>query len=407
MENEEKQRIIKWVHNVLKHKNFDKIYIEFPDYNTGGGYAAEMAFVDVTGDKEGSKDIISLIVKKSKVDLMTNSELNFIDLYKNEINLYSKILPHFQKMLKEKQMEPFKNIPKCYGTVNEDNRYIIILENLKNKNFKLHDITKPFDLVHTRLVFEAYAYWHALSFALEDQDPQKFKEFKECNKGFTSPKFIDLSIATINKEMDSLIEIYKEKNNRSDIIEKLKILKESNRDLSIDIFSVKDEDYQVIRHGDCWNNNFLFHYKEEGTDPDEVMIIDWQVSYAASPVLDLVCYLFYGCSREVLDHLDSLLNFYYNTLSKRLIKLGSNPNKCFPKEILIEKFKKYLPFGCAGSTLMAKMGYKTNNEYKLDPEELMKEGDFNKMFEVEIPNWDEYFNRIDGVLSFCSEHGYI
>ncbi|KAL3287552.1 hypothetical protein HHI36_002020 [Cryptolaemus montrouzieri] len=386
MENEEKQRIIKWVNHVLKDESFDKINIAFPDfYNTGGGYAAEMTFVDVAVEKRESKEIINLIVKKSKIDFTSNSELDFIDLYKNEINLYSKIVPYFQNMLKEKHAEPFKNIPKCYGTVSEDNRYIIILENLKIKNYKLHDITKPFDLVHVKLVLEAYANWHALSFALKDQDPRAFEKLKEYNKGFANSKTIDFFISTIYKEIDYVVEIYEKKKMRSDIIEKLKILKGNFKDLCIETFRGSDEDYEVIRHGDCWNNNFLFHYKEENADPDEVVIIDW----------------------NELDHLDNLLKFYYDTLSRKLIELGSNPDKCFPKNIFLEKFKKYAPFGCAGAPLMTKMSCKSGGEQSVTIDEVLKQGNFNKLLEGEILNPNEYFNRIDGVLNFCLERGFL
>ncbi|KAL3288014.1 hypothetical protein HHI36_002466 [Cryptolaemus montrouzieri] len=217
-------------------------------------------------------------------------------------------------------------------------------------------------------------------------------------------KIFDIFKETIHNELEFIIKIYEEKN-RSFMIEKLKLLKESYADLGTEILSNKNEDYLVIKHGDTWNNNYLFRYKEGQKYPDKAVIIDWQISCIGSPICDVACYIFFGSSRKELEHLDELLNCYYETLSKELAALGSDPEKCFPKKYFLESFRRYAPVGIAGMPMLAKMSSKKTHDYDIsvDPEEK----NFNKIFEGEMRDPEEYFNKIDGVFEYCIEHGFL
>ncbi|KAL3288015.1 hypothetical protein HHI36_002467 [Cryptolaemus montrouzieri] len=404
MEDEFKNKVIKWVKKVLKNEHFETIDVTFPNYDLGGGFGSEMTFVEVSGEKSGHTKILNLIVKKSIESLLQFDNINFNDVYLNELNIYSKVVPYFQKFLEKKKLKPFPNIPHCYGTIIEPNEYVIILENLKPKGFKLNDIRNPLDLSHSKLALEAYAKWHALSFALREEEPTVFEELGKCNKTMLETKVFDIFNGTIQNELDFVINIYEEKN-KTIMIEKLKLLKKNYVDLATEILSNKNEDYLVIKHGDTWNNNLLFHYEDGQGNPDEVVIVDWQISSLGSPVCDVACYIFYGSSSQELEHLGELLDCYYDTLSIELRALGNEPEKCFPKKYFLESFRKYAPVGIAGMPMLAKMSNKKTHNYNatVDP----NEKDFSKLLDGEMRDPEEYFNRINGILEYCIEHGFL
>lgn len=52
-----------------------------------------------------------------------------------------------------------------------------------------------------------------------------------------------------------------------------------------------------------------------------------------------------GSSEENLSQLDDYLEVYYKSLSTTIKKLGSNPDKLYPKSVLKEDWKKFANFG--------------------------------------------------------------
>ncbi|KAL3282160.1 hypothetical protein HHI36_005355 [Cryptolaemus montrouzieri] len=192
------------------------------------------------------------------------------------------------------------------------------------------------------------------------------------------------------------------------MVEKLKFLNEQCANLLKNYFLVDvNENYVVLRHGDCWMNNFLFHYDENEINPDKVAVIDWQMSMIGSPMSDLAFFLFYGCSKTELDHLDDLLDFYYDNLSNNLRKLGSEPETCFPKGKVMETFKKYALAAIVGMPLMVKISYVSNLPEKCDYSEVGQEGGFNCDCEEKLRDEEGYIRRLDGLLKLCIERGFL
>ncbi|KAL3288016.1 hypothetical protein HHI36_002468 [Cryptolaemus montrouzieri] len=400
---QEKQK--SWVEEVLKEKNFNKIEIEFPDFDPNGGQSSLMSFVKVLAEKNGEKSIFDLIIKRGRDDGC--DPLNLKLIYVNEVYFYSQIVPCFEKFAKGKNVVPFENIPHCYGTITQEEQYVIVLENLKPKGFRLHNLHEPMDIDHVRLVVEAYAKWHAFSFALRDQQPWCFDELAQCSQEIRNCKIKDFVIPTTQREIDAVIEIY-EKKKDSVMAEKLRALKVNCFQSLKDYYSANDdEDYLVIRHGDCWMNNFIFQYKENQTTPEKVAVIDWQLSMMGSPMLDLTHFLFYACSRKELDQLDDIINFYYDNLSKNILNLGSDPMKCYPKERLIQSFKHYAPSAIAGVPVMVKVCFTPDIPKKYDMSKVSEEGSFNCLLEGGMIDVEGYFKRIDDVLKLCVKRGFL
>lgn len=174
---------------------------------------------------------------------------------------------------------------------------------------------------HVSLFMKALGKFHALSFAIKDQEPEKFKHLSSLafehywtmmNSGFTEP-----FLGMIKRITDIL-----EEEKRSDLIEKLK--KSVGDDYMTALFrlisSELAEPYTVICHGDLTTNNTMISKNEHGK-PIEIQFFDWQFTRCASPVIDIVLYLFCSTTKELRDqHYDDFLKIYHESLSDMLTR---------------------------------------------------------------------------------------
>lgn len=260
MEKEYKNRIISWVQQALKDENFDKIDVDFPSSDSTGGYAAEIVYTTVEAQKGKDKKHYDLIVKKNKESEIVMDTLNFREVYQKEVYLYSTYLPYLKKFAEKRGSAPFDNIPHCYGTVNENDHYVIIMENLKPKNYRTHPLGgEAMSIEHARLVFTAYAKWHALGLAVRDQDPDVLKAFKKPRHLLENEFLMKNITASIENELETVSEKYKNMNDLK-MSEVLLKLKRNYADAFRDMLENKDEKHLIVRHGDSWNNNYMFHF---------------------------------------------------------------------------------------------------------------------------------------------------
>lgn len=174
---------------------------------------------------------------------------------------------------------------------------------------------------HISLMMKALGKLHALSFAIKDQQPKKFTEFtnsiKEQFWSFIESKFNKHFKNMMNRFTSILAE-----ENRLDLLERFK--KATGNDLHGTLHKLLSgasaEPYAVICHGDPTINNFMFINNEKGI-PIEITLFDWQFARYASPVLDLVVFLFGSTSKELRDqHYEDFLQIYHQSLSDLLIR---------------------------------------------------------------------------------------
>lgn len=79
--------------------------------------------------------------------------------------------------------------------------------------------------------------------------------------------------------------------------------------------------FQVLNHGDSWINNMMFKSDEEN-NPIDVNLIDFQMSFWASPSCDLLYFLFSSVADDIKAiHFDHFIEFYHDQLTSALKKL--------------------------------------------------------------------------------------
>lgn len=239
--------------------------------NHGDGFLAVIKRVVVSGFRNGKEDKLILICKVMPTSQARREQFNSDAVFIREAFMYSQVLPTFAEFQKEKGLtikESFCEYPKCYGTLDdkENDRFVIVMEDLKDLKYQMYDKFRPTDFNHVKLFAQSLGKFHAVSFALKDQRPEVFARFTNLKDVFLQqledkPEvmgpmftyFFDKTIAAFNPEEEAEIKaLTKMKENVMD-----ELMKTGSGENS--------EPFSIVNHGDCWNNNMMYLYGSEVT----------------------------------------------------------------------------------------------------------------------------------------------
>ncbi|XP_022909655.2 uncharacterized protein [Onthophagus taurus] len=359
----------------------------------GDGYCSKTYAISIN-DNGDNKKSINLFVKCfpefQNAGWKSMMEIGF----KSEYNFYHEVWPVFMKFQDAKNLkEPFNNVAKSYSFQSGSVIKPIVLENLRSLGYTLRDRKKPVDDVHLRLPIQAFARYHAISYAFKDQEPENFKKLTSSMPDVFSDNFEMIGMdGIIRKSVKQVIEgldpVLDEK-----ILQRCEGLDDKIIKFVANLDKMVDE-YSVIGQGDCWSNNMMFLYNEKGI-PIDVKLVDWQAQRLSSPLLDF-CYFFYTlATKSELDNAETYINLYYNTLSERITELGSDPKKLFPYEIFREQWKKFSLFGIMTGLLVIKAQL-------FDKDEIpnLTGHDNIDTFTVVLKNQDKFVNRMKDIIQY-------
>nr|CAH7760329.1 unnamed protein product [Callosobruchus chinensis] len=387
-----------WVSRAVDKENFKSFTVKLDGQtNKSDGFVGEVIFVTVDGEtKNGQTKTLKLALKMSKDGEVLRDEFGK-GVFEQEMHVYDEILPAFEAFQKQKKIQdPFKAYPKCYKCLKVYKKDIIVFENLRTAGYELHDKLKCMNLSHTKTVLREYAKLHALSFALKDQNPELFSTLVDgCSDDMfwdylKKPKFQESIMDSFQKGVDILKKYDDDElaaryaKITTDGVNKLiKLLEEENGQ-------------KVINHGDCWNNNFMFRYKDANKDsPTSVMILDWQISNLRSPAFDLA-YFLYATSTNYPGTFLDLLKEYHNHLTDFLVQLGSSPD-LFTYEDLLDHWKKWSYFGVTFVPFVLKFSY-ANDEALPDFSASTHEDDISEMMMFAVTDDELYYKRLKSVI---------
>lgn len=234
----------------------------------GDGFVGILYKIIIEGIKNGKNCIINLVAKMPPLSQIRREQFNSIPLFEREVLLYNEILPDFTKFQKERNIneeDGFYNIPKCYAAVHdiENDFFVIILEDLRTSNYVMRDKLKPSSYDHVKLLIRELGKLHAISFAMRAQEPERFERCKKLgdlilssmrNGGDAVTKYCNAIMENAIKTLEPHEEFKKNK------MEKLKenfikVFEECDNSANV-------EDFGVLIHGDCWNNNMMYKYDE-------------------------------------------------------------------------------------------------------------------------------------------------
>lgn len=172
---------------------------------------------------------------------------------------------------------------------------------------------------HVQLYLRALAKYHAISLTLKDQRPNKFQEIASNLKEVNFCRENSLMRQIFAHQSKCIFNALDAKND-AHLVKKLeKLFEKEAIDVVADCIEQEStETATVISYGDAQQNNLLFKYDKK-QKPIEVILLDWQTSRVASPITDIVYFMFICTSKKLRDtHYESLLNEYHDNLSTHI-----------------------------------------------------------------------------------------
>ncbi|KAJ8963395.1 hypothetical protein NQ318_018873 [Aromia moschata] len=308
----------------------------------GEGFLGEVFFVSVK-DKVNGK-VLSFVVKQAFQNEKVRNLQPIREYYLNEIYFYKKVWPALDELQRKVPLgNNFDKIPHCFGTSSTDGEEILILENLKDQGFQIHEKKVPLDKQHFKFIFIQYGRFHGLSFAYKLLHPQDYNElaerltldFRVLNRQESFRRYVAYILETALKCL------YPE--NNAKVLEKFQPYLENAAVMFYNSFDYKGN-YSVILHGDCWSNNMMFKY-DENKELTDMMLLDFQYLNIGTPVYDLSYCLYSAGTKEIFDDLDWYLKIYHDSFLKTVGEFGLNTKAAYPFEELRKDWSQYCKMG--------------------------------------------------------------
>lgn len=406
-----------------------------PGSNIGDNYLGVVyrvkAVVNKNKQRNDKREELSIIVKIPPTNKFRREQFFARHAFLREILTYSEILPIFQKfqLNKDKKLENgFHEYPICYQNSIIEFDESLFFEDLKISGFKMYNRHIEASYLHSKLIMETLGKLHAVSYAIKDQEPELLNPYRDMIDMLVSRqnneplsqffvKITERALETLDPEEDKELLIKLRKFLCRPYLEILGDFLDGNR----------SEPLSVITHGDCWINNILFKLDEvslnfnqliklipiftsQNNKPEEIRFLDWQVCRYASPVTDILYFLF-GCTSTEFrsEHYETLLNDYYNSLSNSIKRLGTDPELIIPYKTYKEEIQKFGNFAFLIS-MMTLPFFSSHIEDNPDFDYLSEKACKGQTQDI---NWSSiksneiYKERMLGVFKDCEKFGYI
>lgn len=228
----------------------------------GDNFLGIIAKAEVTGKDKNGKDFYeSYIIKSAPKSEGLRKFAPIALAYEREIYMYSTVLPAFKKFEEVKHfVVPFSTYAQCLRTSNSDKDEALIMKDMKRLGFVMQNRKRALDYNHIKLVITELAKLHAISFALRDQNPELFNNLaSKMEKNY----FTEMDVSAFEEHSDKQTDKAAGALNPDTDQEAIEKFKKFSETYIHNLTSILDDHchpYSVIRHGDCWTNNFLFKY---------------------------------------------------------------------------------------------------------------------------------------------------
>lgn len=281
----------------------------------GDNYVSVVTSVEIKYQLNGSEYSASFIAKLGAPQSTKTFSESIDYAFVKECRVYEEIVPLLNEELISRGLQRLR-VPECYYATYEPGDQVIYLEDLRTRGFQTRERKAPLDKAHTTLVLQEMARLHAASLLLQRRDgcdrlDVKFPYLgKDCFDVTEDVK--KMAAGLLDKHIHETIIALKEFEGYQKAIQWLTDLIPHAYETWMGQLDNKTK-FAVICHGDCWNNNILFRYDDQG-NPIEAMLVDLQLLRSASLAADiqlLFCISLTGHERK--SNLDYYLDVYYGS----------------------------------------------------------------------------------------------
>ncbi|XP_055923415.1 uncharacterized protein LOC129953903 [Eupeodes corollae] len=285
--------------------------------------------------KDHPKGYSGMIAQKSK-------------LFHREILSYKEILPRIEELLATIG-DSTKISPACYYTT-ETPEPFLILEDMQVSGFKTFEKQRLLNLDYVLPTMEKLAKMHACSAVLAAKDPKLMEFFNEApisrnpdRKDFLG--FFPVNIRCVAEEVAQW-------KGFEEITEKLFKLAENVLQESLAMYDTHVNGFQVFNLADIWINNLMFRLDDTSLEPQDVILLDYQLAYFGSPATDINYFLFGSMNENVRKvHFKFIVREYHRHLKETLEKLNYSGKIPTLKDIHVEIIQNSL-IGVIASTCL-------------------------------------------------------
>lgn len=231
----------------------------------GENFLGQMTAIKLIGDRVKCGETLNLMCKIAPQNKQQRDAFSVLRAFEREVFLYTRVLPMFVEFQREKGLvadESFLSFPKVYATVadKKNDRYALIMEDLRANNFAMLHGRDSVTLEHEKLIMMQLGRFHGISYALKDQRPEIYAEFKAIDDVVIHMMENGQASIMFRHSIERAIEFSENENHRK----VLENLLENYSEIYKSSFSKKfTEKWGIINHGDCWINNFLFEHDEK------------------------------------------------------------------------------------------------------------------------------------------------
>eukprot|EP00092_Neocalanus_flemingeri_P071715 GFUD01088173.1.p1 GENE.GFUD01088173.1~~GFUD01088173.1.p1 ORF type:complete len:438 (+),score=117.14 GFUD01088173.1:328-1641(+) len=289
----------------------------------------------------GAQYSYNWFVKVQPLDHQNTELVSKFNVFKNEIEFYSKIAPSLMNFIKEANIsnEDIQfDIPKMIFAEEDDDRAIIILEDLVSEGYKQErdaNGNRYLSKEKAILAVESIAKIHAASYALHVK--------KNVDLGSNHPTLEKSGLLWTNSEMTSRLfavkdvycEFLKQSKNPDSplLLERFRKTFDSEellRQLCFDRCSSDEEGILCLQQGDFHFNNLLF--KEEDGKL-KVKIVDWQLTYNGRSGGDISYLLMSSVDPDEFEHEEeNIKERYFHSFNDTFSALNSQDKTTGNKE---------------------------------------------------------------------------
>ncbi|XP_049807089.1 uncharacterized protein LOC126249480 [Schistocerca nitens] len=172
------------------------------------------------------------------------------------------------------------------------------------------------DAQHAAAALRALARLHAASLAVEAGLPGSLGRYSEVLFTEASREYVQ---HFVQPNWRAVVDVVATWDGYQKFADKLRAMEPAVIDRAIEIVKPKDDELNVLTHGDFWKNNILFRYDPSSGDVIDARVVDYQLSRFSSPSLDLNYFFHTSVENTVRrGHMPALVAEYVDTLNKQL-----------------------------------------------------------------------------------------
>ncbi|XP_055706899.1 uncharacterized protein LOC129803990 [Phlebotomus papatasi] len=315
-----------------------------------GEHFLSIMFKAVISYTSKGKEISSrpFVVKTLPTEDSTKKDmLSTMPVFDRETEMYTKVLPEMKKIM-ESIGDHDEIAPRLiYHNTDPD---ILIFEDITKLGYEMNN--GFYDFHSTIKVVKKLAKFHALSIYIDDN---KYKHKIDLKK--YTPMVTEAVVDRLKVFFEGFDYLKDEVRNWLGfevIADKLAVQNETFVNKLLDVYKHPKAEFKVLCHGDYHVKNMMFI--KSGDSIDKIMLLDYQLSFWASPAYDLIYLLYaFGNSETRKRRAEILLN-YHDALTEYLNRLGCLRKPLSLLELNIDMLKMgtiellwavcYLPYYC-------------------------------------------------------------